>query len=247
MLNISRSHKRFITLPSVPEPVQQWRSLYSSEWTSDRLPRQLSVDFLGWAKDHGAKVGLPDAYRVYQNPFVSMGQEQQVWLADVLGLAWIGTPFSKMTRKAEREEFIYWWRQYLQHGRCFTDKGNAWDDGKADYIQGKNLGAKPMGWETLILGGNPVDVLDDGKIYAYPEKYLEKQGSYRHYRVRCVNPNRLPPPEEFLVDPYVCHTPTTIRPDGIKNIFPQFDGRAVYPLWKTGGECYIWDRLIGQK
>lgn len=218
-------------------------SLYSNQWTSDHLPRQLSKDFW-WAKDNGAMVGLPDAYRVYQNPFVYLTRPIQYWFADVLGLSWIGTPYSKITKRSIKDEFIYWWKQYFQHGRCFTDKDGAWDDGKADYIQNKNTGAKPMKWEVLLLGGNKVDVLDEKRTYSYSEKYLEVQGTYKHYHVRGINPKTLPTPEAFLLDKYVCHTPTTIKPNGETGVFPQFDGKAVYPLWQVG-ELYIWERLIG--
>jgi len=218
-----------------------WRSLYSNEWTSDHKPRQSSKDFIG-TKSYGAVVGMPDQYRVYANPILSLKRDAQVWLADVLGLAWKGTPFSRMA-PAQKKSFIPEWKLFMKHGRCFTDKG-AWDDGNVDFIQGTNLGAPPMKWEVLILGGNKVDVLDGGTLTAKPESYTSVQGNYKHYRVRTVNINKLPKPEAFLLDKAVCHIPTTIKPDGTTGVFPQGDGKFVYPLWSTSDSVLIWDRLI---
>lgn len=225
-------------------PAGEWWSLPSSQWTSDQRARQESFEFQREGlKDYGAKVGLPDYYRVYGDPWVVLSETRQKWLAEVLGLAWIGTPYSGMN-KPQRQEFIYWWRQYLQDGRCFTNKAawNTKDNPHADFIQGINLNAQPMQWENLLLAGNMVDVLSETTV-TKTERYTGVQASYRHYRVRCVDSRKLPAPEKFLLDRYVCHIPTTIKPDGTTGVFPQFDGRAVTPLWQVG-DCYVWDRLI---
>lgn len=232
-----------LTARLVP-PSSVWHSLYSDEWTSDRLPRQVSEDIKREGlKDYGAKVGLPDYYRVYTDPRVVMKETQQYWLAEVLGLAWIGIPYTRMTN-IQKKGFLVEWAEFLAHGRCFTNF-TAWDNGLADYIQGKNIGADPMEWEVLVLGGNKVDVLDE-TLVSFPEKYLGVQASYRHLLVRAVDSDILPSPEKFLQDPYVCHIPTTIQPGGGKWVFPQFDEKACYPLWAPRGVVHIWERLISK-
>ncbi len=46
------------------------------------------------------------------------------------------------------------WRELTRTSVCFTDNGNSWDAGRADYINGVNLDGKPMGWKQLSFGGN---------------------------------------------------------------------------------------------
>jgi hypothetical protein len=225
MLNISRRHKRFITLPSA----SKWRSLYSNEYTAQRLPRQKADEFVSM-KDYGAVIGLPDQMQMHDNIWIRMTQAVQLWLFDVLCLA------SGLSGSTARDE----WRQYLDDGRCFTNGSGT--DTHHDYIRGTNAAADDMYWEPLICAGNRVDVI--GEAVSISKRYFGVQASYRHYPVRVLDPLKLPTPQEFLMDPCVCHVPTTIKPDGTHGVFPQFGGRAVYPLWAVGGKAWVWERLI---
>lgn len=215
-------------------------SLYSDEWTSDHLPRQKSADFLTM-KDYGAKVGLPDQMQLVLNQWIPLTEKRQVWFFNVLCLAAYGKTSDKLTR-IERPKAISEWASLMDGGRCFTNR-KGWNNGRADYIQRLNLNADPMEWEPLLLGGNQVKVI--GNAFPLSNNYLgQGTRTYLHYPIRVVNPEDLPDPAAFLSDRAVCHVPTTIRPDGTKGIFPQFGGRAVYPLWALHGSAYVWDRLI---
>lgn len=238
MLNISRSHRRFLTLPAGPVSKPVWRSLYSDQYTAQRVPRQLAGEFRGM-KDYGAVIGLPDQFQLHENIWIRMTKGVQLWLFDVLCLAAYGVLPAMMgasllkTAKAE-------WKEYLDNGRCFTNRAGT--DTHRDYINGTNIGADDMMWEPLILGGNQVDVI--GESVNFPKRYFGVRASYRHYPLRVLDPLRLPSPQSFLLDPCVCHKPTTIKPTGEHGIFPQFGGRAVYPLWAVGGKAWVWERLI---
>lgn len=240
MLNISRSHKRFITLPSGGVSAPVWRSLYSDQYTERHVPRQLAAEFMGM-KDYGAVIGLPDQMQMHENIWIRMTKTVQTWLFDVLCLSAYGVLPSMMgtslLKQAKNE-----WAVYLDDGRCFTNRSGT--DTHHDYINGTNTSADDMMWEPLICGGNQVEVI--GNAVNIPKRYFGVQSNYKHYPVRVLDPLKLPSPQTFLTDPAVCHKPTTIKPTGEHGVFPQFGGRAVYPLWAVGGKAWVWERLIGQ-
>lgn len=240
MLSISRSHKRWFSLSTImePEPSPFRMSLYSNEYTSDRLPRQKSLDFIS-AKDYGSQIGMPDQFQLHENIWLKMTKAVQLWLFDALCLAAYGyvagglSPSLLKTAKME-------WKQYLDDGRCFTNRSGT--DNHHDYINGTNVTASDMLWEPLLCGGNVVEITGPGVMI--PKRYFGVRTSYRHYPVRALDPLKLPDVAAFLKDPCVCHKPTTIKPTGEHGTFPQFGGKAVYPLWAVGGKAWVWDRLL---
>ena len=64
-------------------------SLYSDQYTSDRLPRQRSVDFMSM-KDYGAKIGLPDQMYFRSDPWIQLNKTRSLWLFDLQCLSWRG-------------------------------------------------------------------------------------------------------------------------------------------------------------
>lgn len=239
MLNISRTHNRYI---SIHHPAE-WVSLYSKEYNSDGLPRQTSIDWKGSPyKDYGALGGLPDQYYFYADPWIRLTEVRARWLFDVQCLSWRGKRASQLSpsdlRYAKTE-----WLEYMDDARCFTNQSGT--DTHHDYITGRNSTKSDMSYQLLLLGGNRVEVI--GETVNLPEKYFNVQQSYPHRLLRTVDIDHLPSPESFLRDPFVCHTPTTIKPTGETGVFPQFDGKAKCVLWSRGGTAYVWEHLIGMK
>lgn len=247
MLNISRSHRRFITLPTASAPTPEWWSLYSPDYTTDGKPRQSSVDFKGM-KDYGAEVGVPDLMHLYGNVWIRLTEKLQRWYFDVLCLSGYGKLPKDMTR-AERTTAEFQWLQLMKHGVAFNNHSGV--DTKADYIRGVNLEKEDPYFEPLIAGGNLVDVVGGDEYFGYDYLRLGWK-RYRHLPIRAVNTNDIEAgkllPQDFLKDRAVCHTATTMRPDGTAGIFWQFNERTVYPIWVKGAErVYVWDRLIGSR
>jgi len=217
-------------------------SLYSDELSSDYLPRQLSIDYAGF-KDSNATVGLPDQNQMYPNIWIPMTKRIQEWMFKILCLGAYGKLPESMTQMLLREAKIEW-AEFTKHGLCFNNWAS-WDKpGLADYIQQINLDKGVMGWEPLLLAGNKLEII--GTPQSFSNTYLNLgKGTYKHYPIRVVNSDRLPDPEIFLNDPYICHTPTTIKPTGEKWVFPQFGEKAKYPLIAKGTDkAWIWERFI---
>lgn len=219
------------------------KTLYSKEYTSDKLPRQKSIDFLGM-KDHPydkiIPIGLPDQNRLYPNIWIQMTEKIQKWYFDVLCISTFGIP-SSFLLYAQLKQCKDWWKQFLDDGRCFTNKTGT--DTHRDYINETNVLKDDMRFEPLVCGGNSIEIV--GKPQYFTEKYFGVQGNYKHYPIRAINTASLPSPQLFLKDRYVCHTPTTIKPDGTTGLFPQFNGHAVYPIWvKNSNRVWVWEKLI---
>jgi hypothetical protein len=207
------------------------RVLYDPEWTIDKKPRHTSIDYAKY-KAQDAKMGLPCQYSLYQNDWIPLTMRLQDWLFTVECLA---SGMSYATAKFD-------WKQFTSDGRCFTN--GAGSDTRADYVNGTNILAGPMEWETLVCGGNTVEIIG-APVYFHVDYLKQGVRSYRHYPIRCLDTRQpLPTPAEFLKDKSVCHIPTTIRGDGATWVFPQFNERAVYPVWSRTGELWIWERWL---
>lgn len=208
------------------------------------MPRQLSNDFIGM-KEYNRPIGFPDQMQIHENVWISLTKTLQDWYFSALCLYAYGTIPNRNT--AKYKEAVTQWAWLMEGGVCWNN-GEGWRPdlgGKADYIQGKNLGASPMKWEPLILGGNQVEVI--GTPITIRKKYLKWDAqSLVHYPIRVLDPAHLPTVESFLSDARVCHKATTIRPDGGKWVFPQFGEKTIYPLWAVGGRAWVWERLISE-
>ena len=212
-----------------PSPLR--RIPYDMEWTVDNLPRHTSLDYAKY-KAQGAEVGLPCQYSLYQNEWIPLTMRLQDWLFTVLCLS------SGMSYAAGKAD----WKQFTSDGRCFTN--GAGSDTRADYVNGTNILAGPMEWETLVCAGNYVEVIGD-PVYFHVDYLMQGVKNYKHYPIRCLDTRKpLPAPAEFLKDKAVCHVPTTIRGDGTTWVFPQFNERAVYPVWSKTGALWIWERWL---
>lgn len=223
-----------------PAPSSFSRTLYSKEYTTDHKARQESDNFIGM-KDYNAPIGLPDQMALYPKVWIPLTFAKQKWLFDCLCLSAYGILPDNMTAQ-QKKTAIEEWAKFMDGGRCFTNKAG-WNNGRADYIQGLNLGADPMEWEPLVLGGNVVE--KTGRTENYPTTYLNfGQGSYMHYEIRAIDIDKLSdyPPAEVVKDPCIWHKATTIKPDGTTGVFPQFGEKAGYPI--LGRDVFIWERLI---
>jgi hypothetical protein len=230
----------YLSVPISFRATKTWRTLYSDEYTVDHQPRQNSIEFCeAGFSDCGKLVGYPDQFYPYQSPWIRMTEERSWWFFEVQCLSCFGKRFSALN-SAQRSFAKADWVEFMDDKRCFTN-----DNGTTthhDYITGRNPDKGDMYYQTLILGGNVVDVLSDTGML--PERYFNKPASYPHRRIRAVNPNNLPTPEDFLKDPAVCHLCTTIKPTGEHGLFPQFDEKARCVLWAKD-PLYVWERLIG--
>lgn len=223
-----------------PVPTANTVSLYSDQYTSDRLPRQRSVDFIGM-KDYGSKIGLPDQWNFRSDPWIQLNKSRSLWLFDLQCLSWRNKHYYELT-SSDLKYAKAQWKQLFDDGRCFTNKTGT--DTRHDYINVTNTTADDMEYQLLLLAGNKVDV--QGNTEYFPEKYFGKQQAYPHRKIRAIDINKpLPAPELILKDPYVCHICTTIQPNGTKGIFPQFDGKSRGVIWAKDGYAYIWEKLIG--
>ena len=91
-MNISRVHNRYISVETPSVPVSNiYVTRYSGNpkgWTTDGLPRQLSIDTLGM-KDHPlppkppVTKGLPDQIKYMPDVWIKLTRTRQEWLFEV--------------------------------------------------------------------------------------------------------------------------------------------------------------------
>lgn len=145
---------RRFTVPKRGEFFQILHDFETAEW--GHRPRSV---VLNYKKDPPLNP-LPDtAYLPGCKPadFVPLPSEWQMFWFDLLRLA--------CNKTLSDEELIRRWANLTKDGRAFTDR-HAVQNGFRDYIQGLNVGAKPISHKSLSTGGNIVKKIgvDGGKI-----------------------------------------------------------------------------------
>ena len=230
----------------VPAPVSNlYITRYSGNpdgWTTDGLPRQLSIDTLGM-KDHPlppkppVTKGLPDQIKYMPDVWIKLTRTRQEWLFEVNCLS----AYGKIPTGAQLKVAKATWAELFDDGRCFTNGTGT--GSRRDYINGTNTTKGDMLFEPLLTGGWKVK--STGKRENISTTYLQYgRKSYPHIEVVCVDPDNLPSPAVFLADDTLWHRPTTIKPDGTRGVFPQFDEKAVIPMFGPKGRAWIWERLL---
>lgn len=217
---------------------------YDQQIFSDHKTRFETVDMI--RKASGATMGVPAQWQVYPNSWIKLTRERQLWLMDLFCVAAYGLRFTQLSG-TPKADAISEWRSTMHGGRCFTNR-RGWNNGYLDYVQGLNIGASPMEWEPLVLSGNLVEVIAGPETFT--TQVFERQGRYKFYRVRAIDSTKLPSVYEVIADRFICHQATTIRPDGLTGIFPQFGGQLVVPLFEPAPNkafpagCWIWEGLL---
>lgn len=193
----------------------------------------------------GSASGVPAQYACYgaegrEKAWLKFNEQMQWFVFRSNVMSQYGRDYERLTN-AEKEDARFQFLRMFDSGRCFNNGAGV--DNYRNYIAGTNMAAALPMWEQLVTSGNYVEWT--GRMVNATTSYLSLgQGNYRHYEVRCINIQRLPTVEAFLADPYICHTPTTIKPDGGRGVFPQFGGVCCAPLWSTADTCLIWEGFL---
>jgi hypothetical protein len=80
----------------------------------------------------------------------------------------------------------------IQDHRSFTDT-QAPENGRADYVTGRNLSAKPHSWKCLTTTGNIVKIIGSDGIY---------------YKIEALDVTKPPPPVESVMGTHLIHWAT---------------------------------------
>jgi len=157
--------RRFFTVPAVGKFV--------------RLKHDYQTEEINWYKPRKAATQTEVPETIHLNPFelndfVPLTQERQEFTLQTMLIA---------NPTMSRGEAINRLHELTRTSVCFTDDGNSWDKGRADYLFGTNVNAAPMGWKMLGFGGNVYRQISSNVIEAIdynlplpdPEKlYREK-------------------------------------------------------------------------
>ena len=126
-------------------------------------------------------LALPETIKAAEPASVPLTKDWQLFAVNLLSLARYGLLFSSLNLTQKDIIKRAFAGTYIGF-RAFTN-GKGWDDGYADYINGKNTDASPMQQETINTGGNVVELLSD----------ILRIGGKNVYKVRTLDGTRSAP------------------------------------------------------
>lgn len=178
-------------------------------------------------------LGLPDTNKLINSTFVPLTEPlQRYWY----GLLRAYAPPSWTDAQVKGA-----WKSLTYGGRAFTN-GHGWNNGYADYINGVNLGAQPMGYEPIVTGGNVVELVSTAKYSV---------GGHVCYKINVLDTNISPTTYQDMR--WFVQWATISRREGYNSTtgkwtredremrFPQLGGanNVPVPLFTKGGKNYI--------
>lgn len=188
--------------------------------------------------------GLPDTCKVANSGWVKLTKAWQFYWVDIFSLSKFGRLYGQLSTY-EKNEINSGFASATHGGRAFTN-GKGWNNGYADYVNNVNPNAPPMEQETIITGGNIVELVDGKKI---------RWGGKDVYRVMTLDGLASPPnPLEVnhIKTPWLVFKATISRREGydentkkwaredLEIRFPQLDGADVpIPFAGRGNVNYI--------
>lgn len=170
-------------LPTVPDPSPIHR--LPSGYIFGRLKHDYEVYGVSRPTHNKAAnhtLGLPETIKVLYPVSMPMTREWQTFAANLLSLSRYGLLFDRLNL-AQKDIIKRAFAGTYIGFRAFTN-GKGWNDGYADYINGKNTEAEPMQQETINTGGNVVELLS---------KTVYRLGGKDVYKVRILDATKAPP------------------------------------------------------
>lgn len=213
-----------------------------------RLPHDYEIYGVSRPTHNSASLrteGLPETVKAIYPKFMPLTRAWQEYWADLFSLSRFNRLFNDLSA-LEKTVIKVGFKSVTAGYRAFTNR-RGWDDGYADYLNGTNTNSDPIEQETIIMGGNVVELLS-GKV---------RTGGKDAYKVRTLDGNK-PPPDPMQVNqfrtPWLVFKATISRRERImvgdvwtgkwkENIvipFDQLQGHDVpIPFMGDGEENYI--------
>lgn len=104
-------------------------------------------------------LGLPDTEKMLKARFTPLSYDWQHYWVDLFALRKYGKLYDDLT-DAETAVINLAFKGVTRGDAAFTN-GRSREQGYADYINGVNIGAKPMEQETIDTGGNILELVGD--------------------------------------------------------------------------------------
>jgi hypothetical protein len=150
-------------------------------------------------------LGLPETVKALNPVFMPLTWQWQKYWVDLFSLSLYNVLYDDLGTAAV-STINTAFASTTKGNRAFTN-GHGWDDGYADYINNRNPDAAPMEQETIITGGNVVELLSG----------IVRVGGKDVYKVATLDGDQ-PPPDvtqvNHLTAPWLIFKATISRREG---------------------------------
>ncbi len=211
---------------SIPTPAPTLQRFFRTPASGSfiRLKHDFELASMGYKyRKSAGQTEVPQTVSMGKGNVTVAGEPVQWFILQTLAIAFPGITADDLKAR---------WRELTRTSVCFTDNGNSWDKGRADYINRTNLDAKPMGWKQLSFGGNVHHRLSGNTIEAIDPASIRVIGKMEN-----GFPKLHPDPADLYRDkPWLFAWATQIYHDqvivGGKPVRWRIDGKA-RPIYKV--------------